>query len=47
MKRLLTLLKRYVKKPESVYLVAMQNQVILTSGASDKDRVVMSPDIAR
>jgi hypothetical protein len=47
MKRLLTLLKRYVAKPESVYLVAMQNQVILTSGVSGTDRVIMSPDLAR
>ena len=47
MKRLLNLLKRYVTKPESVYLVAMRNQVILTSGASGTDRVIMSPDLAR
>ncbi len=47
MKQLLNLFKRYITKPGGVYLVALQGKVVITSGTSIKDRVVMSPEIAR
>ncbi len=47
MKRLLNLICRWTRKPESMYLVALQGRVVLTSGASDQERVSMSPEFAR
>ncbi len=47
MKRLRNLLCLFARKPESLYLVALQGKVVITTGTSKKDRVSMSPALAR